>query len=182
MALEREVRAGFQRLEAEHRQRGADAGHSARLFSRIAWVLPGLDALPGLRRRIDAREPGPQRLAVEVEALDEDAATGRAAVLRVLDGSRRTGLQVVVTARRAQFARRAMFARLGLSMTGPDVVVVKMGYLEPDQQEAAADWRLALTPGGVDQDLLRLGHARIARPMIPFDAEIPRPGAADLRR
>lgn len=30
-------------------------------------------------------------------------------------------------------------------MTGFDVVTVKMGYLEPDQYEAAADWLLALT-------------------------------------
>ena len=74
-----------------------------------------------------------------------------------------------------------MFARLGLTMTGFDVVTVKMGYLGPDQYEAAADWLLALTPGGVDQDLLRLGHTRIDRPMIPFDPEFPAPAAADLR-
>ena len=30
-------------------------------------------------------------------------------------------------------------------------------------------WTLALTPGGVDQDLQRLGHHRIQRPMFPFD-------------
>ncbi|UYG16623.1 hypothetical protein BRM3_13635 [Brachybacterium huguangmaarense] len=41
---------------------------------------------------------------------------------------------------------------------------------------------MALTPGGVDQDLVRLGHRRIERPMIPFDAEIPAPAVADLRR
>jgi hypothetical protein len=34
----------------------------------------------------------------------------------------------------------------------------------------------------VDQDLQRLDHSRIARPMIPFDPEIPAPTAADLRR
>jgi hypothetical protein len=33
----------------------------------------------------------------------------------------------------------------------------------------AAGWRLALTPGGVDQDLMRLLHRRIRRPMFPFD-------------
>ena len=58
MALEQEVRAGFDQLEADD-HRGAGAGHSARLFSRIAWVLPGLDALPALRRRIDALELKP---------------------------------------------------------------------------------------------------------------------------
>ena len=35
--------------------------------------------------------------------------------------------------------------------------------------DLAADWMLALTPGGVDQDLARLGHTRIQRPMFPLD-------------
>lgn len=130
--------------------------------------------------RLDARAPGPVALHAEVVALDEAANTGRSAALRVLDGDRPTGLTVVVTGRRSQWASRSMFERLGLSMTGFDVVTVKMGYLEPEQYEAAAGWLLALTPGGVDQDLLRLGHSRIDRPMMPFDAEIPAPSAADV--
>ena len=35
--------------------------------------------------------------------------------------------------------------------------------------DMAADWMLALTPGGVDQDLARLGHRRVRRPMFPLD-------------
>ena len=50
-----------------------------------------------------------------------------------------------------------------------DVVVVKIGYLEPDLYEMQRSWKMALTPGGVDQDLVRLGHTRIDRPMVPFD-------------
>jgi microcystin degradation protein MlrC len=46
---------------------------------------------------------------------------------------------------------------------------VKIGYLEPELYDMAKDWMLALTPGGVDQDLERLGHHRIRRPMWPFD-------------
>ncbi|QSI32080.1 ANTAR domain-containing protein [Variovorax sp. RKNM96] len=57
-ALEQTVRNGFDQLETEARQR-ASAGNSARLFSRIAWVLPGLDALPALRGRIGALELAP---------------------------------------------------------------------------------------------------------------------------
>jgi hypothetical protein len=34
---------------------------------------------------------------------------------------------------------------------------------------------MALTPGGVDQDLVRLGHHRIRRPMFPFDREMADP-------
>lgn len=50
-----------------------------------------------------------------------------------------------------------------------DIVIVKIGYLQPELYDMAADWMLALTPGGVDQDLERLGHRKIRRPMWPFD-------------
>ncbi len=53
LALEQAVRAGFDQLETDSHG-GAGAGNGARLFSRIAFVLPGLDALPALRKRVDA--------------------------------------------------------------------------------------------------------------------------------
>lgn len=131
---------------------------------------------------IDTREPGPVPLRAEVTALAQHPTVGeQAAALRVLHGEEPTGLTVVVTARRSQWCTHAQFDCLGLSMTGFDVVTVKMGYLEPDQYDSAADWLLALTPGGVDQDLQRLGHTHIDRPMIPFDAEIPAPARVDVR-
>ncbi|WP_144795354.1 hypothetical protein [Microbacterium paludicola] len=35
--------------------------------------------------------------------------------------------------------------------------------------ELAGDWTLALTAGGVDQDLLRLGHHNLQEGVYPFD-------------
>jgi hypothetical protein len=52
LRMEEAVRAGFDRLDAD----AGGIGNGARLFSRIAWVLPGLDALPALRGRIGALE------------------------------------------------------------------------------------------------------------------------------
>ncbi|MDM0050714.1 nitrate regulatory protein [Variovorax sp. J22R115] len=52
LRMEEAARLGFEQLEMET----ARIGNGARLFSRIAWVLPGLDALPELRRRIGALE------------------------------------------------------------------------------------------------------------------------------
>src|SRR5699024_2415603 len=49
------------------------------------------------------------------------------------------------------------------------IIVTKIGYLEPTLYDVAAGWTLAHTPGPVDQDLARLGHQRIRRPMFPFD-------------
>ncbi|MES2182945.1 MAG: nitrate- and nitrite sensing domain-containing protein [Pseudomonadota bacterium] len=54
-AVEAGARAAFDRLDTE----GGRIGNGARLFSRIAYVLHGLDALPGLRARIDGRVLAP---------------------------------------------------------------------------------------------------------------------------
>jgi len=37
------------------------------------------------------------------------------------------------------------------------------------------DWIMASTPGGVDQDLKRLGYKRIKRPMYPLDEDMENP-------
>ena len=50
-----------------------------------------------------------------------------------------------------------------------EIVIVKIGYLEPELYALQRGWMMALTPGGVDQDLVRLGHNKISRPMWPFD-------------
>ncbi|AMM23359.1 nitrate regulatory protein [Variovorax sp. PAMC 28711] len=63
--VEQEVRAGFDELATDSRR----AGSSARLFSRIAWVLPGLDALPELRRRVGALELSPAQATAAVVKL-----------------------------------------------------------------------------------------------------------------
>ena len=77
---------------------------------------------------------------------------------------------VVVTGDDAEdVAAQAGVLALGLDPRDADVVVVKIGYLEPDLYDAQRGWMMALTPGGVDQDLERLGHTKINRPMFPFD-------------
>lgn len=112
---------------------------------------------------IDTRPPGPQRIQGTVTALVDDPQGGHTAALTV------KGLTVIITTRRNQYTEHEQFARLELDVRQADVVVVKIGYLEPDLYDAQADWLMALTPGGVDQDLIRLGHQRIDRPMFPFD-------------
>jgi microcystin degradation protein MlrC len=123
--------------------------------------------------KIDAGPAGPVRLAAEVIAVDpRDPVAGTAVVLGV------GGLRVIVTARRKPYHLESDFTALGLRPRAADLVIVKIGYLEPELYRMAADWRLALTPGGVDQDLLRLGHRGIVRPMYPFDPDMPDPDLA----
>jgi microcystin degradation protein MlrC len=120
--------------------------------------------------RIDSGPHGPVALTATVLAVRaDDPVAGTAVVLGV------GGLRVIVTERRKPYHLESDFTTLGLRPRDADLVVVKIGYLEPELYEMAADWLLALTPGGVDQDLLRLGHHAIVRPMFPFDPDMPEP-------
>lgn len=66
------------------------------------------------------------------------------------------GITAIVTERRTQYGTIAMFERAGVNVADFDVVVVKMGYLEPELAKVARGHIMALTPGVVDQDLDRL--------------------------
>ena len=120
--------------------------------------------------RVDPNPRGPVAITGEVYSLtDGDQTAGTQAVIR--SGS----LHAIITERRKPFHTLQDFRMLGLEPTTADVVVVKIGYLEPELHEMAADWILALTPGGVDQDLLRLGHHNLAPGVHPFDTSVTDP-------
>ncbi|WP_328354479.1 M81 family metallopeptidase [Streptomyces sp. NBC_00445] len=119
---------------------------------------------------VDDRHAGPLSLTGVVHAIrhgDRDAEVE--VVLRV--GS----VHVILTRLRKPYHHEHDFTDLDLSPRGADVVIVKIGYLEPELFAMSADWKMALTPGGVDQDLPRLGHHRVRRPLFPFDADMPDP-------
>src|SRR5690554_5322615 len=84
-------------------------------------------------------------------------------------------VSVIITKKRKPYHREGDFTRLGLNPRDTDIVVVKIGYLVPELYDMRADWIMALTPGGVDQDLERLEFNRIKRPMFPFDRDMAEP-------
>ncbi|MBT8387406.1 MAG: MlrC C-terminal domain-containing protein, partial [Ignavibacteria bacterium] len=113
---------------------------------------------------VDNRFAPPIRLSGTVEAIEHgDKYAETEVVVKV--GS----VQVIVTKMRKPYHYELDFSRLGLSLRETDIVVVKIGYLVPELYNLRADWIMALTPGGVDQDLERLNYERIKRPMFPFD-------------
>ncbi|KAI1151615.1 MlrC domain-containing protein [Nemania diffusa] len=81
----------------------------------------------------------------------------------------------ILTKLRKPYHLERDFTELNLTPRSADIVIVKIGYLEPELYSMAKDWMLGLTPGGVDQDLVRLGHQRILRPMWPFDRDFEDP-------
>ncbi len=84
-------------------------------------------------------------------------------------------IYVIVTKKRKPYHYEKDFIELGLNPRQTDIVVVKIGYLVPELYDMRGDWLMALTPGGVDQDLERLGYKRIIRPMFPFDKDMKEP-------
>ncbi|HEX9512235.1 MAG TPA: M81 family metallopeptidase [Puia sp.] len=120
--------------------------------------------------KVDARFAPPVRIEGTVESIergDKDAEVEVA--VRV--GS----IHIIVTQKRKPYHKEIDFTRLGLNPRKSDIVIVKIGYLEPELYAMKADWILALTPGGVDQNLERLPYKRIRRPMFPFDKNMPDP-------
>ncbi|CAM4038230.1 M81 family metallopeptidase [Kibdelosporangium persicum] len=120
--------------------------------------------------KIDSGPAGPVPLSGTVVKVHEDPVGGTIVVVRS------GGLHVVITERRKPYHLVKDFTDLDLDPAAADLTVVKIGYLEPEIYDLAKGWLLALTPGGVDQDLIRLGHKRIVRPLYPFDPDMPTPG------
>lgn len=120
--------------------------------------------------QVDARFAPPVKLTGTVKSIvygDKDAKVE--AVIQV--GS----VQVIITQQRKPYHKEVDFTRLGLNPRKADIVVVKIGYLEPELYAMRADWLLALTVGGVDQNLERLPYKKIQRPMFPLDKNMPEP-------
>lgn len=84
-------------------------------------------------------------------------------------------VQVIVTKKRKPYHHESDFTELDLKPREADIVVVKIGYLVPELYDMRGGWIMALTPGGVDQDLERLGYQRIKRPMFPLDGDMAEP-------
>lgn len=119
---------------------------------------------------VDNRFAPPVLLSGKIEAIvhgDEHAQTE--VVVKI--GS----VSVIVTKKRKPYHKESDFTRLGLDPRKSDIVVVKIGYLVPELYDMRADWIMALTPGGVDQDLERLPYKRINRPMFPLDKDMKQP-------
>jgi microcystin degradation protein MlrC len=120
--------------------------------------------------RVDNRNAPPAHIVGTVKSIvygDKDAE---------VEASIKVGsVHVIVTQKRKPYHKEIDFTRLGLNPRTAAIVVVKIGYLEPELYAMRADWLLALTPGGVDQDIERLPYKHIQRPMFPLDRDMKDP-------
>ncbi|MDP9245016.1 MAG: M81 family metallopeptidase [Chloroflexota bacterium] len=85
------------------------------------------------------------------------------------------GVRAILTTRRKPYHHLSDFTELGLDPVAHDLTVVKVGYLVPELFDAAKGWVIALTPGGVDQHIVRLPYRALDRPIFPLDPNMPDP-------
>ncbi|WUU03199.1 MlrC C-terminal domain-containing protein [Streptomyces pseudovenezuelae] len=82
----------------------------------------------------------------------------------------RVGSGYMVLARlRESYHSEHDFAETELAPRGTGLVLVEIGRAEAGMFAGAAGRKMARTPGGADQDLPRLRHRRVRRPMVRFD-------------
>ncbi|MBR2477808.1 MAG: MlrC C-terminal domain-containing protein, partial [Bacteroidales bacterium] len=117
---------------------------------------------------VDDRYAPPVRLKGTVTAIYDHPVNSEVAV-------KVGSIDVIVTEIRKGFHKEHEFTKLGLNPRTADIVMVKIGYLEPELYNMQADWMMALTLGGVNQDLAGLPYQRINRPMYPIDKDMPDP-------
>lgn len=165
----------------------------------VTWGLTQLLARPEFKREdgptvIYASVPGPEAVeaaikagvgatvtvtaGAEVDNVHAGPLTVTGRIHSIKHGDKNAVVEVVLqvgsvfailTKLRKPYHKEHDFTELDLQPRKSDIVIVKIGYLEPELYDMANDWMLGLTPGGVDQDLERLGHHRIRRPTWPFD-------------
>ncbi len=131
----------------------------------------------GIGAVVDARYGGPVQRPWTVARLLEGLYEGEGIVGAVLrDGD----VSVIVKRTRTAFydpgvtsgrTGRRLPGHVWVPLDGYDAVVVKNGYLFPDQAELARTWYMAITPGGTDLDEDRLGFTRVDRPIYPLDTD-----------
>ena len=125
-----------------------------------------IDAEAGAQ--VDNRFAPPIRLRGEITAINEGDENTEVVI-------KSGNIYTIVTESRRAYHYVRNFTDLGLNPQEADILVVKIGYLVPELYDIRADWLMALTPGGVDQDLLRLPYKRINRPMYPLDPDMDDP-------
>ncbi len=119
---------------------------------------------------LDPINGSPQTFRGTVSAvLRDDPEGGDTAVVR------NGGVYLVVTTKRKVFFHRSDFEDLGLNVDDHDLIIVKVGYLFPEQRTMASAAFLALSPGAVNLDIPGLAYQRVQRPIFPLDAAMPDP-------
>ncbi len=114
--------------------------------------------------KVDRSFGGPLTVDITIERFFADEVAGKCALVSCAN------IYIIVTENRFQYGSKRAFQQAGVnSFADFDIIVVKMGYLEPDLSAAAKGWVMALTPGAVNQDIVNVTYQHLKQPLYPFD-------------
>lgn len=114
--------------------------------------------------KIDTQFGEPLKLEVEVKYLFTDDTAGKCALVNYKN------IDIIITEKRFQYGTIKAFQDAGIGNPSIyDIIVVKMGYLEPELKEISKGWVMALSNGAVNQDLQSINYKVRSRPLYPFE-------------
>ncbi len=114
--------------------------------------------------KVDPQFGSPLEIEVRTMYLFTDETAGKCAVVR--NGN----IDIIITEKRYQYGTKKAYHNAGVIDSNMyDIIVVKMGYLEPDLKEMSDGWIMALSDGAVNQDLKHIKYQYLSRPVYPLD-------------
>jgi microcystin degradation protein MlrC len=116
--------------------------------------------------KFDTMKSRPVEVAVTVKAIERAWAGANNADLALLQIN---GVDVVVASKHVGCYDPEMMRTLGVEPEERKVIVVKLGYLEPEIRAIAKRSMMALTTGSTDELFERLPYTNLPRPIYPLD-------------
>jgi len=121
-----------------------------------------------LGAKFDTQKSKPIPIKAEVKAITEKWEPAYNSDLVLLDVA---GVDVVVTSKHVGCYDPEMMRSLGVRAEDRKVIVVKLGYLEPEIRAIAKRSMMALTTGSTDELFERLPYEKLKRPIYPLDGD-----------
>jgi len=118
--------------------------------------------------KFDTEKSKPVEAKVTVKAIQRAWEGANGADLALLHVN---GIDVVVASKHVGCYDPEMMRILGVEPTERKVIVVKLGYLEPEIRAIAKRSMMALTTGSTDELFERLPYQNLPRPIYPLDTE-----------
>ncbi|MFA7109406.1 MAG: MlrC C-terminal domain-containing protein, partial [Sphaerochaetaceae bacterium] len=84
-----------------------------------------------------------------------------------------SGVQVIVVDEHVGCYDPDMMRAVGIIPEKQNVIIVKLGYLEPEIRKIANHSIMALTKGSSDELFERLTYKKLPRPIYPLDKDFP---------
>jgi microcystin degradation protein MlrC len=121
-----------------------------------------------LGAKFDTVKSAPIPIKATVKALVTAWSEANFADLALLDVQ---GIDVVVTSKHVGCYDPAMMRALGVKPEACNVIIVKLGYLEPEIRAIAHHSMMVLTTGSSDEVFRRLPYVKMKRPVYPLDGD-----------